>query len=161
MSERFCLDTSFLINGWTKRYSHSVFPTLWARIDSLINDGTVFVCQDVYLEIERRDDSLFSWVKERKKKLVEEPPPEITAEMRLVMKQFPHFAAQGGSLGAADPWVIAHAKLAKATVVTDEDPAKTKPLKKTKSPKIPDVCEEIGLPWKTPIQFLEAAGVWI
>ena len=40
--------------------------------------------------------------------------------MHDVMSQFPDFAAQAGSKNSADPWIIAHARVAFAIVVRDE-----------------------------------------
>jgi hypothetical protein len=52
VAQRFCLDTSFLINGWHKRYRIDVFPSLWLALGVLMDDGSVFSCDDVYRELQ-------------------------------------------------------------------------------------------------------------
>jgi len=47
--------------------------------------------------------------------------------------------------GAADPYVIALAGGRNLTVVTDEKPKPTKP-------RIPDVCDTLGIPWMPLVQ---------
>jgi len=45
-----------------------------------------------------------------------------------------------------------------AAVVTDESPAAGK-RRTTKLPKIPDVCDALGVPWFSPWDFLEKVGL--
>ena len=156
-SQRYCLDTSCLINGWRKHYCRSVFPTLWDKIDELIDASTIFSCDEVYRELEKQDDDLLEWAKQRRKELFEKPTELTIAEVATIMRSHPTFAAAGGSTNAADPWLIAHAKIANAVVVTDEHYADNQ--RPTKSPKIPNVCEELGMKWMKPVDFFEAVGI--
>ena len=68
------------------------------------------------------------------------------------MLKFPNIAAQGGSTNAADPWVIVLAQSVGCVVVTDENEQTI--AKSTKPPKITYVCNQIGLKWMRPIDFL-------
>ena len=56
----------------------------------------------------------------------------------------------------ADPWVIAHALNENAVVVTKEE-------KQTKSNsnriKIPNVCDNMGIPWINDFQLVEELGI--
>ncbi len=156
MAEHFCLDTSFLINGWNKHYSQRVFPSLWGAIDRLIGESRVCSCEEVYLELSKQDDKLFEWAKTRRSAF-HAPTAETIREFKKIMAEHRNFAAASGTTNRADPWVIAHAKTIDAIVVTDEasDP-KRRP---TKPPKIPDVCDKLGVPCVTPIEFLARAGL--
>ena len=76
--------------------------------------------------------------------------------MREVMREFPNFVARAGTMNRADPWIICHARISGACVVTDEQRAERP--KATKPPKIPNVCDHYGLECITPAEFLEQAG---
>jgi hypothetical protein len=73
------------------------------------------------------------------------------------MHNFPNIAAKGRSPNAADPWVIAHSRSENAIVVTDEQPQEN--ISKTKPPKIPSLCEILGIKWMRPVDFIRANGV--
>lgn len=60
---------------------------------------------------------------------------------------------QGGRRSAADPFVIALAMVNNGTVVTQE--TATGHIEK---PRIPDVCDALGVPWLTLMGFIEAQG---
>ena len=59
----------------------------------------------------------------------------------------------------ADPWLIAAAKVLRATIVTNEQavrPTPNQPLKK--EPKIPDVAEALGVHTMGLREFYDASG---
>ena len=71
--------------------------------------------------------------------------------MRELMNRMPNLAAEGDR-NRADPWVVTLAQVRGTMVVTDEKWSNTRP---TKPPKIPNVCNELGIKWKTPAEFIE------
>lgn len=157
MAQRYCLDASVFINCWRKHYRPDVFPTFWKEIDNLIEQDTIFSCHDVFLELERQKDDLLDWADERKH-IFEQPTEDITKEMAAFMPRYQNFVYKGGaSINAADPWLIIHAKLAGATVVTYERRAEKKNPKKP--PKIPDVCDELNIECLGVVDFLAANGL--
>lgn len=151
--KRYLLDTSVFINAWNKYYRRPVFPGVWTAIEALLDSRVAFSCRDVFVEIEGQQDELYEWAKLRRH-IFQEPPEDVTFEMQHVMAHFPQFAAQGRSLNAADPWVIAHARHSDAIVVTDEQWAERQ--KPTKPPKIPNACEALDVSWMPIVSFLEA-----
>lgn len=156
MEIRYCLDTSFFINGWRKNYPIDVFPSVWSILDRNIRSGKVVSCDEVYREISHQKDDLFAWVKARKQCFLR-VTDELTHQFGEVMHQFPNFAAMGGTTNAADPWVVAQAHLIRATVVSDEN--STEQMKKSKPPKIPNVCGALGIKCLKPIDLLRALAV--
>jgi hypothetical protein len=58
-----------------------VFPSLWASLDELIKQGTVFSCDEVYIEIQKKTDDLAEWAKARKAAF-HVPDNEVTSEMQ-------------------------------------------------------------------------------
>lgn len=147
----YCLDTSLLINGWNKHYRRDVFPQVWEAIGRLIASGKARIPWEVFKEVNKQADELQVWVTEYKH-LIERPSDDELEKMRLLMAQFPNIAAQGGSTNAADPWVIVLAQSLGGIVVTDEK--RQASAKSTKPPKITFVCDQIDIPWMTPIDFL-------
>jgi hypothetical protein len=109
-NERYCIDTSFFINGWRKHWGIVVFPSLWEALSNLIDGERIFSCRAVLREINRH------------------------------------------------PWVIAHAHIARATVVTDEARQKRKD---SKPPALPIACEFFEIKWLSPLDFLATIGVRI
>jgi hypothetical protein len=84
-------------------------------------------------ELERKDDELFKWCKERKVEMFVEIDNEVQREVARIMKAYPRLVDTVKGRSGADPFVIALASAAdpKMIVVTEEHPGKVK---------IPDVC---------------------
>ena len=61
---------------------------------------------------------------------------------------------QGGKRSGGDPFVIALAMVKSGTVVTEE-----KPTGNIAKPRIPDVCDALGVHCLTPKEYIEAQGV--
>ncbi|HWB52207.1 MAG TPA: DUF4411 family protein [Stellaceae bacterium] len=97
----YSVDSSALIHGWRRAYRPRNFGLVWARIDGLINEGRLRASIEVYREMERKDDELFAWCKERRAAMFE--------------------GRSGG-----DPFVIALAATARPpmTVITEESPGR-------------------------------------
>jgi hypothetical protein len=152
----YCLDTSFLINGWHKRYRRDVFPSIWVALESLFQERVVFSCEEVYLELKEQEDDLFDWADNHKAAFLP-PTEEVNDQMAYVMSKFPNLAAKGASLNRADPRVLSLARVSGAIVVTDEQPAEKQ--KATKPPKLPNACEGLNIAWIRPIDFLAAMKI--
>jgi Domain of unknown function (DUF4411) len=106
----------------------------------------------VYEELKRQDDPLFRWAKKRRK-CFENPTEETVLQLQELMNAYPNFAAASGTLNGADPLVISHARLAGAVVVTYEEKAAKR--KETKPPKMPDVCDDLGMQYMKVPEFLK------
>jgi hypothetical protein len=134
-----------------------VFPTLWSTISTRLRGRSLTSCIEVYYEIKKREDNLFAWVEERKGAFIE-PNDDTITQVLKVMEEFPNFGAQDGpATQAADPWLIAHAIETGSVVVTDERRAKV--IKLSKPPKIPDVCDQMGVRWLPIVDFLSEIGI--
>ena len=60
---------------------------------------------------------------------------------------------RGGGRNAADPFVIGLARARGGTVVTEETLSGN-----LERPRIPDVCDAVGVPWLNLIGFVSAQG---
>ncbi|HJQ83056.1 MAG TPA: DUF4411 family protein [Candidatus Binatia bacterium] len=112
----FVFDSSAYINGWRDHLPPSTFPSVWALIDSCFEDGRVVSPREVYNELTRKDDDVAAWAKDRLHGFVE-PTQEV---MRAAGAIFEHELPASGERDAADPWVIAEARVRRLAVVTYE-----------------------------------------
>jgi hypothetical protein len=139
-----------------KNFYRSRFPTLWAQFDALVDEGRILSTREALREIEDgASDECRAWAA-RKSGLFASP---TGAEGAFVAGIFavPHFQQnieqrkilQGGK--NADPFVIARAAVANATVVTMES-------LRPNGTGIPNICDHFNVPWLSLEQFMEAEG---
>lgn len=135
----YCVDTSGWLDGWQRHYPPDVFPTLWTKIDALVQSGEIIASEEVYVELERKSDELHKWIQARKQMLV---PLEEQIQVRaaMLLGEYPRLVDTLRGRSKADPFVIATAIERKAVVVTGE--ILTGNLEK---PRIPDVCQVKGI----------------
>ncbi len=131
----YCVDTSAWLDGWSRDYPPDVFPSLWDKLAECVASGVLRCSEEVYVELEKKDDGLHDWLKLRKEVLVsiDEDIQRLALEL---LKAHPRLVDTHRNRSQADPFVIATAEHLKAVVVTGE-----KPRGKLDIPKIPDVCE--------------------
>lgn len=129
------------------------FPTLWAKFDALIHNGSITSTREVAREIEdAREKRLRDWAKKHKELF----PTPTAAEGAFVARifQLKHFQQvieqkkffKGGK--NADPFVIARATICEGTVVTMESEPKN-------GARIPNICRHFGVPCMTLQGFME------
>jgi predicted nucleic acid-binding protein len=137
---KFCLDTNAFIEPWRSRYPIDVFPTFWQTLDEWGRDGVIVAPEEVLHEIEKVDDELLAWLKVRRY-IFEVPDEVVQQKLKAILAQFQRLVDTKKGRSIADPWVIAQAQVLGAIVVTEEVASKGK------SPKIPDVCESLKVPY--------------
>lgn len=137
-SEIYSIDSSALIHGWRRVYRPKNFGFVWEGFDTLIEAGRLRSSIEVYNELEKKDDELFAWCKERKENMFVEIDEDTQILLAEIMKDHPRLVDTVKGRSGADPFVIALAQTQKPfmTVVTEEMPGKTK---------IPDVCNARGI----------------
>ena len=150
---RYMLDSSVLIEAHARNYPPDVNATFWSKLEALIAAGHACMPDEVFREISKKDDDLLEWCKARKDTLV--MPIEL-AEQRAtsdILRDYPRLVdtKKGRSMG--DPWVIAFAQVHGAIVVTEEDRSRSE-----KAPKIPDVCDLLGIECINTLGLLRAEG---
>src|SRR5262245_45100646 len=127
-------DSSALIHGWRRIYRPKNFGLVWDRLGVLIEEGRLKASIEVYNDLEKKDDELFKWCKDRKEKLVVEIDDNIQAHVARIMKAHPRLVDTVKGRSGSDPFVIALAASTNPTmmVVTEEYAGKVR---------IPDVCK--------------------
>lgn len=139
----YSLDTSALLDGLERFYPSDVFPALWENIDALADGGRLFVSEEVWHELQKRDEVGAAWMAPRKDRIMVPTDADVAARVHHILSEPQHqrLVMSGKGRDRADPFVIAVAELYGTTVVTGE---------RTGSPgrpRIPDVCDGRGVEW--------------
>ena len=150
----YSIDSSSLLEAWTRRYPPDIFPAFWEKIEELIQDDILLISQEVYYELEKKDDDIFAWLKDRKEKLVI-TDEDIQEKVAGILTTHRKIIDTRNNRSGADPFVIAVAIRNKATVVTEETPSGNE-----KKPKIPDVCMSCGVEYINMLNFIRKQS-WI
>jgi hypothetical protein len=126
-------DSSALIHGWRRIYRPRNFGFVWEQLSVLIDEGRLKASIEVYNDLEKKDDELFKWCKERRENLVVDIDDAVQAQVVKIMKTYPRLVDTVKGRSGSDPFVIALAKSTTPamTVVTEEYVGKMR---------IPDVC---------------------
>jgi hypothetical protein len=150
---KYCLDANFFVQGWNKYYSPDFCSGYWDIIDNLGKSGIVFIPQEVMSELQKKDDNLKLWLKDKK-----HLEHKINLIVQNCLKQM-YSADPSHKLltnseknrSMADPWVIAHAMAENAIVVTKEVKDTSPASKKIK---IPNVCENMKIQCIDDFEFI-------
>ena len=136
------------------QYPPDIFPALWEGLDDLIESGNLRATEEVFHELERKDDDVFKWTRERTNLFVE-IDEAIQPVVRLILRDHRKLLDTRKSRSSADPFVIALAQLNGATVVTDE-----RSTGSPNRPNIPDVCRALGLRSISMLELIREQG-WV
>jgi len=130
----YVLDANVFIN-MQRYHPHDVFVSLWSKMASLLDQGIVISCEEVFDELSVGDDFLLKWAKQHKSAFI---PSGFDVQylVREILHKYPSLVTGRRKANGADPFVIALAKLKNCTLVSDETRAgEGQPVK------IPNVCE--------------------
>jgi len=158
----YVIDSSSLIELNVK-YPIDVFPSLWKKIESLINHGVLIAPKEVLKEISVFDDSLKKWAMKQKKLFKDLTENQIKIVIEILRK-YPSLAKPDSELPAADPFIIALAielerspqktltpSVKKRIIVTEE-------RLRGQRVRIPLVCKEYGIECITIIDMCRIEG---
>lgn len=148
----FSLDTSGILDAWVRNYPPDVFPTIWSNMDASARNSEIFVIEEVVRELERKDDDIHKWVRERDAMIVV-IDADIQTHLAAIMSKYGRLVDTKKNRSGCDPWVIALAQARGMTVVTGE-----KATGNLQKPKIPDVCNDLGVPCIEILDFFRQQG---
>jgi len=115
-------------------------------------NGEVFVIEEVLRELERKDDGIHKWIKDREAMVVP-IDAEVQEYVVEIMSKYSRLVDSKKNRSVGDPWVIALAQARGFTVVTGEKPTGT-----LVKPKIPDVCRDLGVSCIGIVDFFRKQG---
>lgn len=154
---KYTIDTSAILDAWTRYYPIDLFPTFWANITNLVQSKRASAIVLVRYELDKKDDGCVKWFDTNGlDSFFDEISTEIQNEVISILSNKHHqrlIEERKGQYGA-DPFIIAHAKLKNLTLVTGERPANN-----IQRPKIPDVCNDLNIRWIN-IQSLMREEKW-
>lgn len=155
----YLLDANTLIQAKNEYYGFDLCPGFWDWLDQQSAARNVFSVEAVERELERGDDQLAQWTKDRHTGFFLPVDQRTSGAMAAVSGwvQASDFRedAKRSFLGGADPWLIAHASAHGSTVVTHEvhqDGQKNKV-------KIPTVCKALNVRCIRTFEMLRAERV--
>lgn len=149
----YSFDTSAILNGRRDLFRPAVFRSLWGRVEDAISAGQIRSVDEVQRELARRDDDAKRWA-DGQTGLFCPLDEQIQQAARHILRLHPNMVRQGGRRSAADPFVIALAMVNNATVVTQETASGN-----IEKPRIPDVCDALGVPWLNSDGLYRGAGM--
>jgi len=144
----YSIDSSALVHAWRRAYRPKNFGFVWDGFDSLIEENRLCASIEVYNELEKKDDELFAWCKERKEALFREIDEKIQEIVKDILRDHSRLVDTVKGRSGADPFVIALAETTNPfmVVVTEEARGKVR---------IPDVCEARGIKWRNLADMIE------
>ena len=143
-----------------------VFKSIWDGLDTLVGQQQLVSTREVFNEVERQAISaeVLTWAKNNKH--IFTTPNNDELRFVATIFQVKHFQSLIGKqqqlkgTPVADPFVIAKAKIAQATVVTEEGwlrPSQTL-TPKPHAAKIPNVCAHFNVPCLDLEHFMQQQG---
>jgi hypothetical protein len=134
----FCVDTSGWLDGWRRYYPRDVFPSLWQNIEERVTGRDIIASEEVYVEVQKKDDDLHEWMQQRKFMLI---PANESIQRRVVkvLASYPRLVDTLKGRSQADPFAIATAVETESIVVTGES------VGTATRPRIPFVCQQLGI----------------
>ncbi len=126
-------------------YSIDTFPSFWKNFRNLITSPKGIAIELVGHELRKKDDGCYKWFAEEDQEyffieISEAVQNEVTQMMSN--PNYQRLVEERKGVFGTDPFVIALAKVEGLTVVTGE-----KPTRNIRKPKIPDVCDDMGVEW--------------
>lgn len=135
----YSIDSSALIHGWRRVYRPKNFGFVWERLDALVREDRLKASVEILHELEKKDDELYAWCKERRESLFVEIDDACQLEVGRILGLYPRLVDTVKGRSGGDPFVIALAAIGRPpmTVVTEESPGRQR---------IPDVCAAERIP---------------
>lgn len=135
---QYSIDTSALMDGWSRWYPPDVFPSVWEQMKAAIAAGAIRATDDVREELKRKSDDLFNWCMASSGLFV--PLDEdVQVSAREILQEFPKLVDERSGKNMADPFVVALARVHDLVVVTGEKGGTRD------RPKIPNVCDHFSV----------------
>lgn len=137
----------------TRTYPRDVFPTVWKKVEQLIEDRIICSSEEVYIEISAQDDDLFEWAKARRHIFLP-IDHQIQQAVTRVLSSHPTLLDLKKNKSGADAFLISVAMINECHVVTEERPSGGLP-----KAKIPDVCKAYNIECIYVLEMLRREGL--
>lgn len=158
LERKYCLDANVFIQAWQKYYNPKICPDYWNVLNQLGEEKSIFIPQMVYNEIVRTEDELSKWLNNSLIPIRKPTEAVVSCLKQIYTKNPTHKLLVDNTKGRslADPWLIAHAMLENAIIVTKEE--KITALNSHKI-KIPNVCENMGVEYINDFELITRLNI--
>lgn len=140
---KYSIDTSAILDAWVRYYPYDTFPSFRNKFKTLAESQEGIATELIEHELSKKDDRCHKWFKQNNLTGFFVELTDSVQNAVLDILKNPNYQRlvedRKGTYGA-DPFVIALAKVEDLIVVTGE--RATNNLAK---PKIPDVCNDMGI----------------
>ena len=143
---KYVFDSNIFMN-LQQRQPLDLYPSVWNKVSELMDNGIIISSHEVYEEILAGNDGLVEWVKSREACFYASDE-KIQQDVREILKTHRGLVEGGKKMNNADPFVIALAKEYGCKVVSSESPSGN-----PKVPRIPDVCNSMGIEYISFVNF--------
>lgn len=114
----YSIDTNIVIN-MSRDMPRDVWSGIWDAMEELVATGRANMTQEAFRELGGVDDGCTEWAKQLPGFVHDANDEEIAVAVEI-SQRLPTWVQD--KKNAADPWVIAHAKIRGLTVVSEERP---------------------------------------
>ncbi|MFH1004932.1 MAG: DUF4411 family protein [Bacteroidota bacterium] len=140
---KYSIDTSAILDAWVRHYPYDLFPSFWDKFSDLAATKKGIAIELIEHEISKKDDGCHKWFNENNLndffwKISDEVQNEVINILQN--SNYQQLVEDRKGSYSADPFVIALAKVENLIVVTGE-----KASNNIAKPKIPDVCNDLGI----------------
>lgn len=143
---KYIIDTSAILSQKAdERYRRNVYRSLWAKIDEMVQEGSIVTCSEIAAEVKDKDIS--DWMKKYHMKILpidDEVQDNVRYIVTQVNKELVDFK---GNKSSGDAFLIATAKEYNLSVITEENYTSPK--------KIPFTCNKMGINCVNILDFME------
>ena len=151
---RYSIDTSAILDGWIRHYPPDVIPSLWGKVDDVIQSGELIATEEVLIELKKKDDEVHKWFQQRNQMFIA-IDEQVQLAVADILTKYERLVDTTKNRSSCDPFVIAIAQVLKCPVITGE-----KPSNSPNKPKIPDVCASLDIECLSLLQFIRRKG-WV
>lgn len=151
---RFSIDTSAILDGWTRHYPREAFPGLWRHLEEMIRSGDLRASEEVMYELEKKEDEAFAWASAQDNFFVP-MDDKVQDAVSEILAAHPRLLDTRRGRSGADPFVIALARVRGCVVITGEHRSGS-----LERPKIPDVCHAIDVESISLLDLIRREG-WV
>jgi len=116
----YSIDSSGVLDLF-RYYPPDVFPTIWSQLDDAATRGNIFAIDEVFRELEKKDDDAFQWLKARVAMVVA-IDNEIQQRVTAILAEHARLVDTRRNRSSGDPFVIALAQARNLSVVTASEP---------------------------------------
>ena len=148
----YSVDTSAFLDAWDRHYPPDVFGSIWEQMDIAARNGTLLAADEVLRELSKKADGAHAWMKTRPEMVIS-VDAQIEGHVREIMRRYPRLVDTKKGRSGGDPFVIAVARARNLTVITSENLQGN-----IQVPKIPDVCQHMGIPCIRLLDFFREQG---